>query len=331
MQDSIGFTDSATVSVTVTPVNDPPTAINDSVSINEDTPTAINVVGNDSDVDGDAVTPTATGGAPVGTVAINGNGTIQYTPPLNYYGGDSFSYTVSDGHGGTASANVSVTIAAVNDAPTADPKSYSTAYGTAVTATLTGADVETCDLSFQIVTQPAHGTLGGIGSKTCVTLLPPYSDGATVKYTPKSGWSGVDTFTYRTRDGVLYSAPATVTVTTGPPVLLHVGDLDGKTVVNTSTRYTINITVTVHNGTEGLVSGVTVTGNWSGATTGGVSCKTTAAGTCVLSKGNILRGSGNVTLTIAGLALSPIGVYVPGANHDPEADSNGTVIVVTSP
>jgi len=331
IKDSVGFTDSATVNVTVGAVNDPPTAVNDSVSINEDTPTAINVVGNDSDVDGDALTPIATGGEQLGTVSINGDGTLQYTPPQDYYGSDSFSYTVSDGLGGTATATVSVTIAAVNDTPTAFPKSYTTNYATAVTASLTGADVETCDLTFQIVTGPAHGSLGGISNKLCVTLLPPYSDGASVKYTPASGWSGVDTFTYRVRDGVLWSAPATVTVTTTAPVLLHVGDLDGKTTVNTSTRYTINITVTVHNAAHGVVSGVTVTGNWSGGTTGGVSCKTTAAGTCVLAKGNILRTAGPVTLTIAGLALSPTGVYTPGANHDPEADSNGTIIVLPAP
>jgi subtilisin family serine protease len=331
VQDGVGFTDTGSVSVTVTPVNDNPVAADDSASTSEDASTAINVVGNDSDIDGDSLTPIATGGAPLGAVAINGNGTIQYTPPQDYYGSDSFSYTVSDGHGGTASANVSVTIAAVNDTPTAFPKTYTTNYATAVTASLTGADVETCDLTFQIVSGPAHGSLGGISSKICVTLLPPYSDGASVKYTPAAGWSGVDSFTYRVRDGVLWSAPATVTVTTTAPVLLHVGDLDGTTTVNTTTRYTINITVTVHNGTEGLVSGVTVTANWSGGTTGGVSCKTTAAGTCVLSKGNILRSAGPVTLTIAGLALSPTGVYVPGANHDPEADSNGTVIVLPAP
>jgi subtilisin family serine protease len=331
IQDSVGFTDSANVSVTVDPANDPPTAADDSASTNEDVATAINVVGNDSDVDGDALTPIATGGEPLGTVAINGNGTIQYTPPQDYYGSDSFSYTVSDGHGGTASANVSVGIAAVNDTPTADPKSATTNYGTAVTVTMTGADVETCDLTFQIVTPPAHGTLGGISNQICVTLLPPYSDRAGVKYTPSSGWSGVDTFTYRVRDGVLWSSPATVTVTTNPPVLLHVGDLDGKTIVNTTTRYTINITVLVHNATEGPVSGVTVTGNWSGGTLGGVSCKTTAAGTCVLAKGNILRTAGPVTLTISGLTLSPIGVYTPAANHDPDDDSDGTVIVVAAP
>jgi subtilisin family serine protease len=329
IQDTAAASDSATVSVTVTAVNDPPTAVNDAVSTNEDTPTAINVVANDTDVDGDALTPIATGGTPVGTVAINGNGTIQYSPPLNYSGSDSFTYTVSDGHGGTATATVSVTITPVNDAPTAQPASATTAYGTAVTVNLAGADVETCELSFSIVTQPAHGTLGGISSKTCTT--PPNADSASVKYTPKSGWYGTETFTYRVRDGVLYSAPATVTVTTTDPVFLHVGDLDGATVINTSTRYTINITVAVHNGSHGPVSGVTVTGNWSGATTGGVSCKTTAAGTCVLSKGNLLRGSGTVTLTIAGLAFSPTGLYVPGSNHDPDGDSNGSVISVVGP
>jgi subtilisin family serine protease len=330
VQDNVGFTDTGTVTVTVSPVNDPPTAVNDAVSTNEDTPAAFNVVANDTDVDGDTLTPISTGGSPLGGVSINGNGTIQYTPPPNYSGSDSFSYTVSDGHGGTSSANVSVTVVAVNDAPTASPSAWSTPYGTAVTATLSGADIETCELSFSIVTKPAHGSLGGIGSQTCHSPVP-YSDTATVKYTPASGWSGVDTFTYRVRDGVLYSAPVTVTVTTGPPTLLHVGDLDGKTTVNTSTRYTIAITVRVHNASEAGVSGVTVTGNWSGATTGGVSCKTDATGTCVLSKGNILRGSGTVTLTISGLTLSPIGVYQPSANHDPDGDSNGTAISLVGP
>ena len=150
-----------------------------------------------------------------------------------------------------------------------------------------------------------------------MTLLPPYSDSATVKYTPASGWSGVDTFTYRTRDGVLVQRAGDRHRDDGPAGAAARWRPGRKTVVNTSTRYTINITVFVHDAHQGLVSGVTVTGNWSGATTGGVSCKTTAAGTCVLSKGNILRGSGNVTLTIAGLALSPIGVYTPGREPRP--------------
>jgi VCBS repeat-containing protein len=331
IQDTAAATDSATVNVTVTPVNDQPVAVNDAVSVNEDTSTAINVVANDTDADGDTLTPVSTGGSPAGTVAINGNGTIQYSPPLNYSGSDSFTYTESDGHGGSATATVSVTVVAVNDAPTADPKTLSTNYATAVTVMASGHDLETCELTFQIVTPPSHGTIGGFGGQTCTGLLPPYSDTAAAKYTPASGWHGVDTFTYRVRDGVLWSGPATVTVTTGDPILMHVGDLDGVTIVNALTRYTIRITVRVHDATEGPVSGVTVNGTWSGGTLGGVSCKTDATGSCLLTKGNIDRAAGNVTLTITKLTLSPIGVYVPASNHDPDGDSNGSFIVIIAP
>ncbi|OOC13523.1 hypothetical protein BM451_10930, partial [Dickeya dadantii] len=78
-----------------------------------DTPVTVNVLANDSDVDGDSLTVTA---ATVGhgTVVINANGTLTYTPAANYNGSDTISYTVSDGHGGTATATVAVTITPVN-------------------------------------------------------------------------------------------------------------------------------------------------------------------------------------------------------------------------
>lgn len=159
---------------------------------------AINVVANDPDVDGDALTPSVVSAPDLGSVAIAPDGTVVYTPPPNYFGPDSFTYTVSDGQGGTATAAVSITIASVNDAPTAAPKTATTKYGTAVTIALTGSDVETCDLKFSVVTPPSHGTLGSLSSVLCVTLLPPYSDSSKVKYTPAAGWSGVDTFGRRT-------------------------------------------------------------------------------------------------------------------------------------
>ena len=331
IKDSVGFTDSATVSVTVDAGERPPTAVDDSVTINEDTP-------RDQRPSPTTATSTATRSrrsADRRRAARDRRDQRQRHAPVHaaagLYGTDTFSYTVSrrPRRDGVGHRDRSPSPRSTTRRPRS-PRATRRTTRRRSRLNLTGADIETCDLSSDRH-PPAHGTLGRISNKICVTLLPPYSDGATVKYTPASGWSGVDTFTYRVRDGVLWSAPATVTVTTNAPVLLHVGDLDGKTIVNTSTRYTINITVTVHNATEGLVSGVTVTGNWSGGTTGGVSCKTTATGTCVLAKGNILRTAGKVTLTIAGLALSPTGVYKPTANHDPEADSNGTVIVITAP
>jgi VCBS repeat-containing protein len=121
--DSISYTvvdgysgsDTGLVSITVTGVNDAPSASNDSATVAEDTTnSAINVLSNDTDVDGDNLSVTdAT--ANRGTVSINANGTLSYRPPANYFGSATLSYTISDGNGGTASANVAVTVTGVND------------------------------------------------------------------------------------------------------------------------------------------------------------------------------------------------------------------------
>ena len=328
--DSIGFTDSASVNVTVTAMNDGPTATADAATTNEDAPVAIDVAANDADVDGDTLTPSTVSAPDLGSVAIAPNGTVVYTPPPNYSGPDSFTYTVSDGQGGSASAAVSVTVAPVNDAPTAAPKTATTKYQTAVSISLAGSDVETCNLTFQIVTPPAHGTLTSLSSVLCVTLLPPYSDSAKTKYTPAAGWSGVDQFTYRTSDGSQWSAPATFTITTTPAVQLHAGDLDGTKTVQAS-AWTAKVTIRVHDSAEASISGVTVTGVWSGGATGTGTCKTASTGLCTLQKPSIPKTTRNVTFTITGLTFAPTGIYNSAANHDPEVDSTGTVIIVFGP
>lgn len=105
----------ATVSLTVTPVNDPPTAQNDSASTAQDAPVTVNVLANDSDPDGDTLTITAVGSAANGSTAISGNAVV-YTPNAGFTGADSFSYTISDGNGGIAGAQVAITVQAVGDA-----------------------------------------------------------------------------------------------------------------------------------------------------------------------------------------------------------------------
>lgn len=113
---SEGFT------LTINPVNDAPVAANDdSLETNEDTPltiTANSLLLNDSDVDGDILTIISVEQPTNGTVAMNSNGDIIFTPTANYNGPASFRYTVSDGNGGTATAVASLTIHAINDAPT---------------------------------------------------------------------------------------------------------------------------------------------------------------------------------------------------------------------
>src|SRR5262249_57540872 len=98
------------------------------------------VVGNDTDVDGDNLTITSVQGATHGTVSLSGSNVI-FTPAADYNGAASFTYTVSDGHGGSSTATVNVTVNPVNDAPVANADSVTTKEDTATSipaATLPG-------------------------------------------------------------------------------------------------------------------------------------------------------------------------------------------------
>jgi VCBS repeat-containing protein len=104
-----------TVTLNVTPVNDAPVAGNVLTTTAEDTPLTGTLTA--SDVDGDALVFSKASNPAHGTVTISAAGVYIYTPASNYVGGDSFTYTASDGHGGTATRTVSIDVTAVNDAP----------------------------------------------------------------------------------------------------------------------------------------------------------------------------------------------------------------------
>jgi VCBS repeat-containing protein len=106
------------VTITIAAVNDAPVAVADSGSTNEGTPVLLNVLANDSDVDGDPLTISAVGQAANGTVQIL-NGQVRYAPNAGFVGQDSFAYTISDGAGGTGQASAAVTVGTANNSPTA--------------------------------------------------------------------------------------------------------------------------------------------------------------------------------------------------------------------
>ena len=113
-----------TVTFTIASVNDAPVATSDSYSLNEDavmTVTASGVLANDIDVEGSALTAALVTGPAHGTVALNANGSFVYTPTANYNGSDSFTYAANDGTDTGNTATVALTVASVNDAPTATP------------------------------------------------------------------------------------------------------------------------------------------------------------------------------------------------------------------
>ena len=94
-------------------------ANDDTATTDEDTPVTIDVLANDTDLDGNTLTVDSVTNSANGSVLNNGNN-VTYTPESNFNGTDSFIYTVSDGNGGTDTATVTVIVSSVNNAPVAN-------------------------------------------------------------------------------------------------------------------------------------------------------------------------------------------------------------------
>ncbi len=103
-----------------------------------------------------------------------------------------------------------------NTAPTANTTSATTPFNQAVNVALSGSDAETCQLTFSIVDPPSHGSLGSISNNPC-TAGNPNTDTASVTYTPTTGFSGPDSFTYKVNDGTTDSTAKTATLTVNAP------------------------------------------------------------------------------------------------------------------
>jgi YD repeat-containing protein len=149
--DGAAISESATVDITVKPINDAPQANDDEATINEDTPVVIdNLLVNDTDADNDALTITDFTPPANGVLEQLGDAGFRYTPNLNYFGKDSFNYTISDGNEGKASATVRITVIAINDAPVANAGQDRELFvGDPITLDGSGsADVDTNTLNF---------------------------------------------------------------------------------------------------------------------------------------------------------------------------------------
>ena len=137
--------------------NPGPVAGNDSFTIDEDTTIAQTVVGNDGDVDGDVLTYAKTSEPTNGTVTLATDGTFTYTPVDNFFGTDSFTYTVTDADGATAVATVTITVDSVNDAPKGNAlpdQSDSDADVISVDVSTAFSDIENDDLTFSAIDLP---------------------------------------------------------------------------------------------------------------------------------------------------------------------------------
>ncbi|WP_158674962.1 Ig-like domain-containing protein [Pelolinea submarina] len=188
-----GDTDSAEVTVTVVSVDDMPFAMDDSGELAEDGSLTLNVLENDSDVEGDAFFISAVSDPPNGSAVISaGLDQITYSPDANYFGSDSFTYTIQETMDATktATATVTLTINGENDAPVPSYNaSVSTDEDTQLTESFTATDVDGDELTITVKdgNGPSHGSL----------LL---GDGSYI-YQPVDNYNGTDSFIITVSDG----------------------------------------------------------------------------------------------------------------------------------
>ena len=241
----------ATVSLTITAVNDAPTASAQSVSTDEDKPVTMTLAG--IDPEGKTLTY-AIGTRPTkGTLVLAGN-VATYTPNANSNGTDSFTFTVKDEALTSTPATVSLTIKAVNDAPTASAQALSFAEDTSKQITLVATDPDSTTLTYAIATPPANGT---------ATI-----SGKIVTYKPNANFNGTDSFTFTVSDGTATSTPATVSLT-----ITAVNDAPTASAQTVSTEKNKPVTITIGGtdpegspltyalGTRPLKGSVVLTGN----------------------------------------------------------------------
>ncbi|EGQ8058315.1 tandem-95 repeat protein [Vibrio parahaemolyticus] len=199
--DPSGESISHTVNFTVAPVAD---IVADKATVVEDTPTIIKVLGNDTfEGDGKVVSLDANNGPANGTVSVNPDGSVTYTPNDNYHGTDSFTYIVTSG-GVSESTTVSVDVTPVNDAPVAKDDIATTQEDTAVTIDVlpNDTDIDGDKLSIQSASVPeAQGKVEIVDGK--------------LVFTPAENFNGDAEITYTVTDGQLTDA-AKVTVTVNP-------------------------------------------------------------------------------------------------------------------
>lgn len=188
----------------ILPENTGPVANDDTASTDEDTPVTIDVLGNDTDADGDTLEVVGTPTALHGTVTVNPDGTLEYTPDADYNGNDTITYEITDGNGGTDAGEVAVTVAPVNDDPVANDDTDVTGYETPVIIDVLGND-----------TDVDNDTLNVLGTPTSADGTVVVNPDGTITFTPNDGFAGDATIDYEITDGNGGTDTAVVTVTVG--------------------------------------------------------------------------------------------------------------------
>ncbi|OYX75959.1 MAG: hypothetical protein B7Y95_00600, partial [Rhizobiales bacterium 32-66-11] len=269
-------TSTGTVTGTVISVNEAPVAGDDTFNVPEDGISTFTVLGNDKDADGDVLRVVAIDGQAVvavagsdgtlsttpvtvanGSVVVNASGALVFTPKPNFNGATSFTYTVSDGQGGTDTATVKLTVAPVNDAPVAANDSFTVAADVGTTLNLLANDSDIDGDTLRIVAingvqinsnqgeaavkskseaalaSTSRSDDGAVSTGSASTTTAASTQATTIKiadgtlvlnadgtvlFTPNTHFSGKTSFTYAVSDGHGATATATAVVNVAPPI-----------------------------------------------------------------------------------------------------------------
>jgi len=213
--------------------NDPPKAVSERVSTLENKPVNVDVLANDVDPNNDPLTVKNILGPQNGAAIINSiNNTITYTPNKNFFGVDAFYYNVTDGRGGISEAQTIVDVSHVDSLPVvSDSTAFVNTPNKPIDIILKGTDLDNDPLTFSVVSNPSNGG-------TLSDIHPINSTSAVLTYTPKTDFTGTDTFTYKANDGTVDSSNVgTITV--------HINALpvavDYKATTNLGTPVNINV------------------------------------------------------------------------------------------
>ena len=234
--------------MTMTPVNDPPTTDAEILGASTDEDTPVDVVLQGTDVDGDCPLTITIISSPshgrlgpiTGLTCTNGSvsATTRYTPDLDFNGNDAFSFTLTDPSGATsAPAGLAITVAPVDDPPTASDVAIDAAPGMATPWNPVVQDVDSPDLTCSVSAAPSKGTM---------TVTSNCSGGS---YTAGSGSSGSDTGLYAVSDGSATRTARLMITIGGPPTVFFDGFESGSTSAWTKA---VGVTVPLAEGRTGL-------------------------------------------------------------------------------
>ncbi len=219
-------TATSTVTIHVTPVNDAPVANPDSFTTDEDTPITVDLIKNDHDVDGDTVTIKEINGTTVtpgheqtivvdhGKIVIAHDGGMTFIPSDNYHGDVTVPYTITDGDK-SATSTVTIHVTPINDAPVANPDSFTTDEDTSITVDLikNDSDIDGDKLTIKEI----NGTLLTGGKQTIVVDHGKIviADDGDMTFVPNKDYNGTVDVNYTITDGDK-SASSTATIHVTP-------------------------------------------------------------------------------------------------------------------